>query len=101
MRRIQRLEAGVSPACRSDCGRGPRSNRRLKSRPACLPIIRLRFGNLRRLPPDYQGERHRVIAERLPDRDGREWVEYEEVPGPPPMLPPQDHHILQINVVFV
>jgi hypothetical protein len=44
--------------------------------------MHVRFGNLRRLPEDYQGERHREIAQWLPARDGQEWVEFVEVPGP-------------------
>jgi len=44
----------------------------------------LRFGHLRRLPPDYKGEKHVVIAKQLPNRNGEEWVEFEEVPGPDP-----------------
>ena len=46
--------------------------------------IKLRFGNLRRLPPDYKGEKHVVVAKELPIRNGQEWVEFEELPGPDP-----------------
>jgi hypothetical protein len=34
--------------------------------------------------PDYKGEEHVVIAKELPSQNGREWVEFEEVPGPDP-----------------
>jgi hypothetical protein len=40
--------------------------------------------DLRRLPPDYKGEKHVVIAKELPSQNGLEWVEFEEVPGPDP-----------------
>jgi hypothetical protein len=38
---------------------------RLESRAGDTSRIRLRFGELRRLPEDYQGERHVVMAGRL------------------------------------
>ena len=50
--------------------------------------IRLRFGNLKQLPHEYQGERHVIVARELPNRGDQEWVEFEEVPGPDPS-PPQ------------
>lgn len=46
------------------------------------PPMHFRFGNLRRLPEDYQGERHVEIAKYLPAINGQEWVEFVEVPGP-------------------
>jgi hypothetical protein len=49
---------------------------------------RLRFGYLQRLPDDYRGERHVVVAKELPSRNGREWVEFQEVPGPAPKADP-------------
>jgi hypothetical protein len=64
--------------------------------------MHVRFGNLRRLPEDYQGERHIEIAQCLPERDGQEWVEFVEVPGPPPSRQPPDPRLPRcINVVFV
>jgi hypothetical protein len=51
-----------------------------------VPETKLIFGNVRRLPKDYQGERHTVIAKHLPNRGDQEWVEFEEVPGPKPRL---------------
>jgi len=36
---------------------------------------------------DYVGERHIVVANHLPSRNGQEWVEFEEVPGPDPNPP--------------
>ena len=50
--------------------------------------VRLQFGNLKRLPEDYVGERHIIVAKQLPSQNGQEWVEFEEVPGPDPN-PPQ------------
>jgi hypothetical protein len=52
--------------------------------------IKLRFGDLKRLPREYTGERHVVIARYLPNKGNEEWVEFEEVPGPDPN-PPQRH----------
>jgi hypothetical protein len=51
---------------------------------AATPIsqVCLQYGWLRRLPRDYQGERHIEIVERLNIREGLEWVEAEESPGP-------------------
>jgi hypothetical protein len=47
------------------------------------PIL-FRFGHLRRLPQDYQGERHIVITKHLPNQGAQQWVDYEERPGPDP-----------------
>ena len=49
---------------------------------------KLRIGNLKRLPPEYQGERHVVITKHLPNERDQERVEFEEVRGPDPN-PPQ------------
>jgi hypothetical protein len=38
-------------------------------------------GHLKRLPPEYKGQRHIVIAKQLPNVGGQEWVEYKERPG--------------------
>lgn len=68
-----------------------------------VPEIKLRFGDLRRLPKDYKGERHVVIAKHLPKQGDREWVEYEEVPGPDPS-PNEEHGQVgprYIDVIFV
>ena len=66
------------------------------------PQVRIRFGYLRQLPKDYQGERHREIAKYLPAINGQEWVEFVEVPGPGPNQPPPDPWLPRcINVVFV
>jgi hypothetical protein len=83
-RRIEKLEETVF--------RGPetelpwRFRRRRKSGVPARPF-KLRFGHLRRLPQDYEGERHIEIAKHLPAKDGQEWVEFEEVPGPAPSAP--------------
>ena len=65
------------------------------------PAIKVRFGNLRRLPEDYRGERHRKIVKHLPDRNGQEWVEFEEVPGPAPSAPPEPGVAKYLNIVLV
>jgi hypothetical protein len=85
-RRIASLEMALSPQSEPEPWHGWR---RRRSR-GPTPQLRVRFGNLRRLPEDYQGERHVEIAERLPDKNGYECVEFAEVPGPDPILPPQD-----------
>src|SRR5436309_839299 len=46
--------------------------------------FKFRFGNLKRLPPEYTGERHVVISKHLPNEGDRERVEFEEVRGPDP-----------------
>ena len=51
---------------------------------------RIRVGHLKRLPRGYTGERHIVVKE-LPSQDGREWADYEEVPGPDPNPGPPVH----------
>ena len=56
----------------------------LECRAEAVRPIRIRFGNLRRLPEDYKGERHVVVTKELPSQSGQEWVEFEEVPGPDP-----------------
>jgi len=49
--------------------------------------LKVRFGRLKRLPPEYKGERHVIVARELPKRGDQEWVEFEEVPGPNPNPP--------------
>ena len=63
--------------------------------------LRIRMGHLKRLPPEYKGERHIVIAKQLPNIGGQEWVEYEERPGPEP--PPDRNASLEdiLDIVFV
>jgi hypothetical protein len=39
------------------------------------------MGHLKRLPPEYKGKRHIVVAKQLPNVGGQEWVEYEERAG--------------------
>ena len=56
---------------------------------AALDVVRIRYGNLRRLPADYKGERHVIVSKELPSQNGQEWVEFEEVPGPNPNPPQQ------------
>ena len=70
---------------------------RLEFRAAVSRKLKIRFGNLRRLPQDFRGERHMVIAKHLPSRSGQEWVEFEEIPEPA-QCPDLDEYL---NVVFV
>ena len=98
-RRIQRLEATVSPAPETEFSqrfrKGPKSGA-----PAVRPV-KVRFGNLRRLPEDYRGERHRKIVKHLPDRNSQEWVEFEEVPGPAPSAPAEPGVTNYLNIGLV
>ena len=76
---------------------------RLEYRAQALSTIKIRYGNLRRLPDDYKGERHVVVAKELPSKSGQEWVEFEEVPGPSPNPPAESSGGLcrRIDVMFV
>jgi hypothetical protein len=57
--------------------------------------------HINRLPPEYRGERHVVVAKHLPSQFGQEWVEFEEVPGPD-QNPTQESGVREyIDVVFV
>ena len=75
---------------------------RLESRTyAARHRVKSRMGRLKRLPPEYKGERHIAIAKQLPNIGGQEWVEYEERPGPEP---PQNGNASTediIDIVFV
>jgi hypothetical protein len=83
-RRIAKLEALSSRQEPEDeCGSGGWCSSGAPSRPS----LQVRFGNLRYLPEDYQGERHIEIGNCLPDQNGWKWVEFTEVPGPPSNLP--------------
>jgi hypothetical protein len=68
--------------------------------------VTVRFGHLKRLPPEYVGERH-VVARELPSQGDQEWVAFEEVPGPEPesLQPPTrrgDYPIeTRLDVMFV
>jgi hypothetical protein len=46
--------------------------------------VTIRFGHLKRLPREYVGKRHTILARQLPSNGDQEWVEFEEVPGPDP-----------------
>jgi hypothetical protein len=71
--------------------------------------VTMLYGHLKRLPPDYVGERHSVITKHLGIRNGQEWVEYEEVPGPDPErdcarrneseFPTPEHRIFRVQFV--
>ena len=78
---------------------------RLEVRTAASHRVTVRFGRLRRLPQDYQGERHVVEGKQLPSKNGQEWVEFEEVPGPDPNPQQQSARLgcvpTQIDVLFV
>ena len=54
---------------------------RLENQAAPVQLVKLRFGQLRRLPESYRGERHVVVAKQLPNVGDQEWV---ELPGPAP-----------------
>jgi hypothetical protein len=97
-RRMAKLEEALSPRWEPDRWRG----RRWRSGAASGPSLQVRFGHLRRLPGDYQGERHIEITHCLPDQKGQKWVEFSEVPGPPPNPAPQAPGLARyLDVVFV
>jgi hypothetical protein len=55
---------------------------RLEFEAAPILTVCLQYGWLRKLPLDYQGERHVEIVERRAIREDLEWIEAEEVRGP-------------------
>ena len=63
---------------------------------------KVRIGKLKRLSPEYAGERHTVISKTLSVENGKEWVEFEEVAGPDPNpMVPRRGAPDYINVVLV
>ena len=85
-------------------------NLRLKSRLVRLErievvsrlVIRIRIGEVKRLPTEYTGERHLVVVKQLPPRSpGQEWVEFEERPGPEPEQPPGPPNERIVNICIV
>jgi len=80
----------------------PIGQRRRAWKSGGAPRIQVRFGALRSLPQEYRGDRHIEMLRRLPDKDGQQWVEFAEVPGPAPELALQDgDHMRCLDVVFV
>lgn len=66
------------------------------------PSIHFRVGTLTRLPEDHKGERHSEFVRCFLGEDGRERVEYVEVPGPAPIEPPADPWLPTcIDVIYV
>ena len=59
------------------------------------PPVELQIGYLKELPADYTGERHEVMAGRLPD--GK--YLWEERPGPPPASEDSGTHIIRVILV--
>ena len=99
VRRVERLEGLQYFGSGGGFGRGHRESRGGKR---FFPRPRVRFGNVRRLPEEYRGERHIVVAKQLPERNGQEWVEFEEVPGPEPTTPSPDPRLPRyLDIVFV
>ena len=76
---------------------------RLESRTiSAAQRIKIRMGNLKRLPWDYEGERHIIMTGPVTDGEGRETFEYEEVPGPDPNPPqPRRSGPQYVDVMFV
>jgi len=100
-RRIAELEEALSPQSETEDGRGRRSRSLLTHR------LEVRSGCIRRLPKDYQGERHVEIAKHLSDEHGWQCVEFEEVPGPALIEPPEDPRfpespevVHRLNVIY-
>src|SRR5690242_6504165 len=68
--------------------------------------VTVRFERLKRLPPEYTGQRHVIAARELPKQGDQEWVEFEEVPGPEPapvQIPSRGGHpiAMALDVMFV
>lgn len=67
--------------------------------------IVVQFARLKKLPREYQGERHAVIVKRLPaDESGNDWFEMEERPGPAPSVDIEGDHSVSgpiLRVCFV
>jgi hypothetical protein len=65
--------------------------------------LRIQYGHLKTLPDDYTGSRHVVTVKQLPSgRDGEEWYEWEERPGPGPPEDADglsDEQIIRVNYV--
>ena len=65
--------------------------------------LRIQYGHLKTLPDDYTGSRHVVTVKQLPSgRDGEEWYEWEERPGPGPADDtdcPSDEQIIRVNYI--
>jgi hypothetical protein len=64
--------------------------------------LRIQYGHLKTLPDDYTGPRHVVTVKQLPPgRDGEEWYEWEERPGPGPPddTDCSDEQIIQVRYV--
>jgi hypothetical protein len=59
-----------------------------------LPQIEVQIGYLKRLPPEYVGQRHSVTVGRLPD--GK--YQWEERPGAP-LDYEDDDHILRVIIM--
>jgi|HubBroStandDraft_6_1064221.scaffolds.fasta_scaffold2427361_1 hypothetical protein len=65
--------------------------------------FRIQYGHLKTLPDDYTGSRHVVTVKQLPPgREGEDWYEWEERPGPEPAsnaTGPDDEQIIQVRYV--
>ena len=102
IRRVAKLEAIALMPPRAAPGRPHGKRGWRKSFGATESPIDVRFGNVQRLPKDYQGERHIEVVKELPDQNGQKWVEFAEVPGPKPVLPtPENPTVHRLNVLFV
>jgi len=98
-RRIATLEVALSPQPETEHRQGWRW---MRAHAQFHPPMQVRFGRLSRLPGDYQGERHVIVAKTLPVQNGQEWVEFAEVPGPDPSPPAPDRRPVRcMDVVFV
>jgi len=62
-----------------------------------LPQVELQIGYLKKLPPEYVGERHVVTVDRL--ADGK--YHWEERPGPTPANEDDDDALMIIRINLV
>ena len=100
MRRIQKLEVALSTPGEPERLHWQPGYRGWRKFPPIRPI-QMRFGNLRRLPEEYRGERHVEIVKELPERNGRNWFEFAEVPGPDPNPPASDDNTYRMDILFI
>jgi hypothetical protein len=89
--------SGISAALRS------RLKRLESRRPTAESRVEVRVGTVKRLPPEYEGERHLVVARQLTTEYGGQRFEFEEAPGPDPDVQSGSRagHGLMINVILV
>jgi len=70
-------------------------------RRARRPHLIVQIGRIKKLPEDYEGERHVVTVSKALDDYGRDRHEWEERPGPGPASDATDANDEQVLRVFI